>query len=167
MGKCWEGLDGAQSRRARRRFRPQEEMTSSTIHGRRDGGVRQARCPGLHPLGHVRSATHSTRVRVPATYSLRDRFSGFLEGIPSMPAGSATLPEYNVMGGWDMLDFSLRVKYGDVVRKMDEAGAIQLTTVVSENTSPGATAQDAGTDHSGGCQNRTTTAKHIVPHVTP
>ena len=98
--------------------------------------------------------------------------SGFPEGIPSMPAGLCDkLPEYDILygGGWDMLDFSCREYfYGDVVRKMDEAGAIQLTTVVSEKHLAWSDClSDAGTDHSGGCQNRTTTATehYFVPHV--
>merc|ERR1719399_203504 len=51
---------------------------------------------------------------------------------------------------------------------MDEAGAIQLTTVVSEKHLAWSDClSDAGTDHSGGCQNRTATATehYFVPHV--
>jgi hypothetical protein len=98
--------------------------------------------------------------------------SSFPEGIPSMPAGLCDkLPEYDILygGGWDMLDFSCREYfYGDVVRKMDEARAIQLTTVVSEKHLAWSDClSDAGTDHSVGCQNRTTTATghYFVPHV--
>ena len=98
--------------------------------------------------------------------------SGFPEGIPSMPAGLCDkLPEYDILygGGWDLLDFSCREYfYGDVVRKMDEARAIQLTTVVTEKSLAWSDClSDAGPDHSGGCQNRTTgaTAHYFVPHV--
>ena len=51
-----------------------------------------------------------------------------------MPAGlcdKLIRVRHPVQPHWDMLDFSCReYNHGDVVRKMDEAGAIQLTTVV-------------------------------------
>ena len=125
----------------------------------------------LHPLGHVRSGPRQCLAfEVPAGSSAMWTFPAVLGGIlhAGGPLRQAARVRHPARGGWDMLDFSCRCARGDAVRKMDEAGAIQLTTVVSEKHLAWSDClSDAGTDHSGGCQNRTTTATehYFVPHV--
>ena len=88
-----------------------------------------------------------------------------------MPAGLCDAdPRYNVMYSptYTYFDNTCReYNYGDVIRKMDEARAIQLTTYVVETKNSWSDClDDAGAPRPEGCRSRnSTSANYFVPHI--
>ena len=88
-----------------------------------------------------------------------------------MPAGLCDAdPRYDVIysANWVYSDNTCReYNYGDVIRKMDEARAIQLTTYIQETERSWSDClDDVGAPRPEGCLNQTSTsANYFVPHI--